>query len=138
MEQESENRLGAVKSWSRFVMRELASARQLVAHGLEISPPDSRPELSEVRSLVQPHLAILVHKRARAYSKEETGAPSDERWRSELNRFADRWAHLAANEAERAQLIAVLDQIVVDEQQRLAAESSAIPMTSRFDTSWAI
>jgi hypothetical protein len=138
MEQETENRRGAIKSWTRFVMRELASASQLVASGLAISAQDARPSLSEVRTHAQPHMAILVHKRAKASAGGEVGALAGQQWLAELDRFADRWSHLAAGDAERARLVALLDQIVAEEQQRLASQSAAIPVTSRFDTSWAI
>jgi|HubBroStandDraft_6_1064221.scaffolds.fasta_scaffold79511_4 hypothetical protein len=138
MEQESERRLGTIRSWGRYVVRELVSAKRSLENGLQISQSDSKPLLSEVHELAQPHLAILVHKRAKIISGGNAQAISDERWLTELYRFADRWSHLTANESERGRLIEALDQIVEGEQRRLAAQSSKVPVTSRFDTSWAI
>jgi hypothetical protein len=138
MEPESEKRLGVLKSWSRFVARELISARRLVAGGLEISPASNESLLAELRALARPYMAILVHKRAKASSAEGTAALVDKRWVAELTRFADNWSHLVTNGTDRAQLMEVLDQVVAEEQDRLATESVAIPVTSRFDTSWAI
>jgi len=138
MEQKSERRLGTIRSWGRYVVHELVSAKRLLESGLEISQPDSKPLLSEVHELAQPHLAILVHKRAKIISGSGAQAMSDERWSAELYRLADRWPHLITSESERGRLIEALDQIVEGEQRRLAAQSSKIPVTSRFDTSWAI
>jgi len=138
MEQKSERRLGTIRSWGRYVVHELVSAKRLLESGLEISQPDSKPLLSEVHELAQPHLAILVHKRAKIISGKSAHAMSEERWAAELYRFADRWSHLTTSESERGRLIEALDQVIEDEQRRLAAQSSTIPVTSRFDTSWAI
>jgi hypothetical protein len=114
------------------------SVRRLAADGVAILPSDAELFLSSVRAHSQPYLAILVHKRAKAYANTETSGRPDTRWSDELNRYADFWPHLAANANERAQLIDALDRIVAEEQRRLQSQSGAMPMTSRFDTSWAI
>lgn len=119
-------------------MRGLASVPQPTRAHLETSPPDDRPSSSDVRALAQPHLAILVHKRAKASAADGTLALSDKQWESELNKLAGSRVDLAANEAERVRLIKALDQVIEAEQHRLTARSAAIPMTSRFDTNWAI
>jgi hypothetical protein len=129
-------RLAAVRSWSRFVMRELASIGQLAS--LETVRSEERPTQADVRAAAEPHLPILVHKRSKAHGPG-TGEGSDPaRWLAELDRLAKRWTHLSANDAERARLVEILDRVVQAEQLKQEADSAAMPMTSRFDTSWAI
>ena len=88
----------------------------------------------EVHALVAPHLAILMHKRAKFAS---------ERWNKELSDFVQRtffWPEPAATETYgrmgRSDLAAMVDRIVIAEQERVAA-TAALPQTSRFDSSWA-
>jgi hypothetical protein len=138
VQQDSEKRLGAFKSWGRYVMRELGSARWLVAGSLNVPSTSDKPSRAEVFEHVRPYMAILVHKRARASVAEGASALTDKRWSAELNRHAANCNHLAANEAERARLIELLDQVVAEEQSRMASQAASIPVTSRFDTSWAI
>jgi hypothetical protein len=134
MDDEQGARLGAVRSWSRFVMRELASVGQLVS--LEPATPVQQPTLADVRAAAEPHLPILVHKRSKVRSVGD--CQDTARWLTELNRLANLWTHLATNDAERARLVELLDSIVQAEQVGHEAQSAAIPVTSRFDTSWAI
>jgi len=94
-----------------------------------------RPALDdEVLALVEPHLAVLVHKRAKL------GA-ADERWMRELDEFVRRtffWPEPAASEAfgcgDRRRIAETVDRIVARTQTTAAA---ALPATSRFDSSWA-
>jgi hypothetical protein len=86
----------------------------------------------EIYELVAPHLAILIHKRARFAS---------ERWSKELHDFVQRtffWPEPAATETfgklDRGALAAMVERIVIAEQARTAA---ALPQTRRFDSSWA-
>jgi hypothetical protein len=117
-------------------MRELASVGQLV--NPEPVSSEQRPTLAEVQAAVGPHLPILVHQRSKANGAGVGVCPDHQRWSAELNRLANRWTHLAANDAERARLVELLDRVVQAEQLRQEAQSAAMPMTSRFDTSWAI
>lgn len=137
MEAESERRLSVLKCWARFVTRELISAGRLVAGGLEVSPASKETLRAELCALARPHMAILVHKRSKVSSADGTAALDDKRWVAELNRFADCWGDLVTKGTDRARLMDELDQIVGEEQDRLAAKSVSIPITSRFDTSWA-
>lgn len=116
-------------------MRELASVGQLVK--FDFSSEQHGPSLQDVRATAEPHLPILVHKRGKASGNGHENATNDPRWLAELHRLALRWTHLAANDRERARLISLLDHVVGEEQQRLAEQVTAIPVTSRFDTSWA-
>lgn len=91
-----------------------------------------RPAIdSEVQALVEPHLAILAHKRAKF---------SPERWAKELDDFVGRtffWPVPAATETfgkmDRRQIAQMVDRVVVEH----VAASTALPATSRFDSSWA-
>ena len=138
MANNSEVRLGAIRSWGRHVMRELASARTLVARGLEIS--DQGPSIADIRELAEPHMAILVHKRARACAESGADVRCDKRWAEELERHASYWAGSNHIQGAIATIAALLDTVVAEEQRRLAEASQmeAMPVTSRFDTSWAI
>jgi len=98
----------------------------------------------EVRELVEPHLAILMHRRARFLSPDVNGAVQAERWAAEIDSFVDRcffWPAPACSEPHsklnRRQLAALVDHIVVDGQHRLASEKSPLPATSRFGSCWA-
>jgi hypothetical protein len=99
---------------------------------------------TDVRELVEPHLAILMHKRERFLTPDANGAPRNERWTAELDGFVERsffWPASAANEAHdkvgRRHLVNLVDRIVVAEQRKRAAMNASLPATSRFDSSWA-
>ena len=98
----------------------------------------------ELRELVEPHLAILVHRRTRFLAPDANGIVDSERWAAEIDNFVDRsffWPAPASGEAHvklnRRQLVQLVEQIVVCEQRKLAAESGPLPATSRFDSCWA-
>ena len=139
MKKSSEARLGTIKSWSRHVFKELATVRRLLGKGIALEPSERGFVREEVLTLVVPHLAVLVHKRAKIGNHDGAGTADKTRWTAGLSQFADRWPHLAANAVERSKLVAELDRIVAAEQKRLAdaARAPAVPVTSRFDTSWA-
>jgi hypothetical protein len=93
----------------------------------------------EVFALVEPHLAILIHKRAKALSSGAHG-----RWAQELDDFVRRtffWPEPAATEAfgqmDRRELARMVDRVVAAEQAHGEAVAAAMPQTSRFDSSWA-
>lgn len=104
-----------------------------------------RAELeSETLAVVEPHLAILVHKRARYLAPAEDGTVRHQRWDKELDDFVGRtffWPLLAPTEAfgtlNRAQIALIVDRIVVRERDRQSAAAAMLPATSRFDSSWA-
>ena len=139
MKESSEARLGTIKSWGRYVLKELATVRRLLDDGIALGKSERGFVRDEVLTLVEPHLAVLVHKRAKIRSHDGAETADETRWAAELGQFASRWPHLAANAVERSTLVAVLDRIVAAEQKRLAdaTRSPDVPVTSRFDTSWA-
>ncbi|HEY2071523.1 MAG TPA: hypothetical protein VGG48_18330 [Rhizomicrobium sp.] len=90
----------------------------------------------ELQALAAPHMAVLAHKRTRL-------ALQDEKWVGELTEFVSRtlWPHLKDSEhltGRSAHCVAeLLDEIVAVEQRAVAAASTVVPLTSRFDASWA-
>jgi hypothetical protein len=110
---------------------------RLLRQGIDM-PVDWQPALhSELRALAEPHMAVLVHKRAKLVQ-----ALQDERWASDLVDFVGRivWPHLNASEhlggRDQNCVAELLDEIVAVEQ-RAVARVVPVPLTSRFDTSWA-
>ncbi|HEY1632263.1 MAG TPA: hypothetical protein VGF56_13180 [Rhizomicrobium sp.] len=108
---------------------------RLLRQGIEM-PTEWQPALhDELRALAAPHMAVLVHKRAKL-------ALEDERWVADLREFVGRivWPHLNGSEhlggRNQSCVAELLDDIVAVEQ-RAAARVVAVPLTSRFDTSWA-
>ena len=103
---------------------------------------EPRPSLElEVRELVEPQLAILVHKRTRYLTPDETGAVLNERWSDELYGFVERsffWPSSGDTQRkpDRRHLVKLVDQIVAAEQGK-AAQKSPLPATSRFESAWA-
>jgi hypothetical protein len=110
---------------------------RLLKQGIDV-PMEWQPALhDELRALAQPHMAVLVHKRAKLVQ-----ALQDERWASDLVDFVGRivWPHLSASEhlggRDQNCVAELLDEIVAVEQ-RAVARIAPVPLTSRFDTSWA-
>jgi hypothetical protein len=88
----------------------------------------------EVEALVEPHLAILVHKRAKF---------GDERWVQEVDAFVSRtffWPEPAATETfgklDRRQIAQMVDRVVAEARER-EPQAAPLPATSRFGASWA-
>jgi hypothetical protein len=99
---------------------------------------------NELRALVDPHLAILVHKRAKLLAPGHDFAARSARWVQELDAFVNRtffWPQPATTEAhggvDRRHIARFVDGIVADEQVRIMAAPAALPTTSRFDSHWA-
>lgn len=138
MKTDPEVRLGTLKCWGRHVMRELASASAFVARGLEMQ--DETPTIADIRALAEPHMPVLLHKRAKAGGGGLLDAMDDKRWTEELQRHAAQWAGADQSRGTLAAFVTLLDRVVAEEQTRLAevARMEPMPMTSRFDTSWAI
>jgi hypothetical protein len=89
----------------------------------------------EIHAVVEPHMAILLHKKAKY------GA---ERWAKEVEDFVSRaffWPEPAATDTfgrmDRRQIAQMVDRILDEEQTRAAARPAELPQTSRFGSSWA-
>jgi hypothetical protein len=117
-------------SLARSIREAFGEVAALLFGSATFSP---RPAVDqEVLALVEPHLAILSHKRAKFAA---------ERWTRELDAFVSRtffWPVPAQTETfvkmDRGQLAAMVDRIVVEEQARMAALAATLPTTSRFDS----
>lgn len=95
----------------------------------------------EVRELVEPQLAILVHKRTRFLTPDANGAVRADRWTDELYGFVERsffWpsSNDAQRKPDRRHLVKLVDRIVAAEQEK-EAQQSPLPATSRFGSAWA-
>ena len=102
------------------------------------------PFEDELRTLVKPHLAILVHKRTKLLAPGDNLEARNARWAEELDAFINRtffWPQPAATEAhgrvDRRHIARFVDDIVAEEQARDMAAGQSLPTTSRFDSSWA-
>jgi hypothetical protein len=98
----------------------------------------------ELRALVEPHLAILVHKRTRLLAPGHDFTARSARWVQELDAFVNRtffWPQPATTEAhgtvDRRHITRFVDGILAGEQVRVMAEPEALPATSRFGSCWA-
>jgi hypothetical protein len=96
---------------------------------------------SEVYELVEPHLAIMVHKRRKFIGDD---AREHELWAKELDAFVGRtffWPTPAATEAfaryDRRKIGKMVDKIVAHEQFKQNLAEAVLPQTSRFGASWA-
>jgi hypothetical protein len=130
-------RIEGIERAGRPVKEAVREVWRLLKQGIEV-PGDWQPALQgELQALAEPHMAVLVHKRAKLVQ-----ALQDERWAGELVDFVARivWPHIRQSEhlAGRDQncVAELLDEIVAAEQ-RAAIAAAPIPLTSRFDTSWA-
>ena len=118
-----------------------ASAREvwhLLRAGIDV-PLHAHDALEQdLRTLAEPHMAVLVHKRTKLAAGGDSvlhGA-----WLAELSAFAERVGRYLAVDLgdDRRRVIGLLDDIVANEQDRLAdAAGDPIPVTSRFDMRWA-
>jgi hypothetical protein len=116
---------------------------RLLKQGIDFSSSIEPKLQSELRELAAPHMAVLVHKRARVGAT--TGTIEDEQWFGELGDFVSRmlWPYLqdstVLNGRSKNCVAELLDDIVAAEQRNVhdLAMADIIPRTSRFDTSWA-
>jgi hypothetical protein len=128
----------AGESTGRHLIGAAKEVWQLLKRGVDFPADRQSPLQDELRELAAPHLAVLAHKRAKLVQ-----ALQDERWAGELGDFVGRilWPHIATSEAlegrNQSCIAELLDEIVAAEQHAVAAQTEAIPLTSRFDTSWA-
>ena len=96
---------------------------------------------SEVYELVEPHLAILVHKRRKFFGHD---VREHELWEKEVDAFVGRtffWPTPATTEAfakcDRRKIDVMVDRIVANEQFKQDLAEAVLPQTSRFGASWA-
>ena len=115
---------------------------RLLKQGIELSSSIEPKLQGEVRELAAPHMAVLVHKRAKVGAT--MGTLEDEQWFGELGDFVSRmlWPYLqesaVLNGRSKNCVAELLDDIVAAEQRNHdLAMADIIPRTSRFDTSWA-
>jgi hypothetical protein len=104
-----------------------------------VFPLDGRHPLEgELRALAQPYMPVLVHKRAKLANESEFILGG--RWLDELVEFAERViCYLEAEWLDRRQIVGLLDDIIAEEQQKIAdaLRRETVPVTSRFDMRWA-
>jgi hypothetical protein len=121
----------------------IGGAWRLVKQSTHISTAMNASLRAELRALSEPHLPVLIHKRAK-YLGQNSGA-SDGRWSTELDDFVTHmvWPYLfdvpdVYGKSSKRRAAEMLDEIIRAEQRRIAATTSNddIPHTSRFDTSW--
>jgi len=116
---------------------------RLLKQGIDFSSSVEPKLQSEVRELAAPHMAVLVHKRAKVGAT--TGTIEDEQWLGELGDFVSRmlWPYLqessVLNGRSKNCVAELLDDIVAAEQRHFCdmAMADIMPRTSRFDNSWA-
>jgi hypothetical protein len=114
----------------------IAEVWRLLKQGIDIPAAWHAPLQDELRDLAQPYMAILMYKRAKF------GA-DDARWTSELVGFVTTklWIHIQGSASlegrNQAHVAELVDGIVAAEIRRERAREEALPLTSRFDTSWA-
>lgn len=128
---------GNIRYWGRHVVKELARVGTLVSSTWDGISATAQARETELRELAAPHLAVLVHKRCKACGPDGTNPFEDRRWPAELEQHVRRWFPDAQIQ-ERIHVAGCLDRIVAEEQKRVSSQPAAVPMTSRFDTSWAI
>jgi len=116
---------------------------RLLKQGIDFSSSVEPKLQSEVRELAAPHMAVLVHKRAKVGAT--MGTIEDEQWLGELGDFVSRmlWPYLqessVLNGRSKNCVAELLDDIVAAEQRHFCdmAMADIMPRTSRFDNSWA-
>lgn len=110
---------------------ELESAFRLFQQGIDFPPSFDRSLESELHELLAPHLAVLVYKRGKF-------AGSD-RWVQDLEEFVDGEIrpYLSPANASVRRLEKIVDRLIAS-HQTTSALADIMPLTSRFDTSWAM
>jgi hypothetical protein len=112
----------------------IAEVWRLLKNGIDIPPLWNTSLTEELKMLASGHMAILMYKRAKF------GA--DLRWQEELREFVAEKVcpHLAKAgvPVSKSHVADVLDEIIATELLRESAREAALPLTSRFDTSWAV
>jgi hypothetical protein len=115
---------------------------RLLAQGIDEAPSGRRAFERELAGIVESHLPVLVHKRAKMFVATDEGAM--ERWILELHCFMDRIVLPQMSEdrdyaeRHRAQVAAVLDGQIAREQNSSAMRiaEDGLPRVMHFGSSW--
>ncbi len=120
----------------------IGAIRQVIGflvQGVEFEADGWRAFENEMKDLIAPHMAVLVHRRAKLLDGE-----SRERWSDELDDFMRRsqWPLLgderAYAERNRSFVTLMLDVAIADAQRHAnAAHAEIIPTVSRYGAAWA-
>jgi|SRR6185295_5854560 hypothetical protein len=120
----------------------IGALKQVVAffvQGINLDAVRRQAFENDLKELIAPHLAVLVHRRAKLLT-----SAGQERWSDELDAFLRQslWPLLGADKdyADRNRIFVtlVVDVAIEQEQKRQAqAGAAVIPLVSRFDASWA-
>jgi hypothetical protein len=96
---------------------------------------------TDVRTLVEPVLPLLMHKREKSFASSEISAP-EQRWRDEIAYYVDRilWPMLAVDEDSRGRVrtrvIGLVDALVTA-QQAHTDDVTADPQPMVWRSGWA-
>ena len=108
-----------------------------------LSPDAERLHDDALREVVEPHLAWLMHKRAKHLTPDSSGTSSPERWARELDDFVNRTFFWPPPEpvrgygkSSRSDIAYRVDRIVTRAQNQ-ESERAHLPATSRFGSGWA-
>ena len=120
----------------------VGAIRQVVGflvQGMEFEAEGWRAFESEMRELIAPHMAVLMHRRAKLLDGSD-----GVRWADELDGFMRQslWPLLGDDrdyaDRNRTFVTLMLDVAIAEEQRRTASLQAAVmPMVSRFDAAWA-
>jgi hypothetical protein len=120
------------------IANELATVWRFLKQGVDFPLDGRHPLEGELRALAGPYMPVLVHKRVKLADESEFILGG--RWLDELAEFAERVVcYLEAEWLDRRQIVGLLDDIIAEEQQKIAdaLRRESVPVTSRFDMSWA-
>ncbi|HEX4302237.1 MAG TPA: hypothetical protein VHZ78_05560 [Rhizomicrobium sp.] len=120
----------------------MGAIRQVVGflvQGIEFEADGWRAFENEMKDLIAPHMAVLVHRRTKLLDGSD-GA----RWSDELDTFMRQnlWPLLGDErdyaDRNRTFVTLMLDVAIAEEQRRASvAHTAVMPMVSRFDAAWA-
>jgi hypothetical protein len=122
--------------------RVIGAFRQVVGflvQGIDFEANGWRAFESEMRELIAPHMAVLVHRRTKLLDGSDGS-----RWSEELDTFMRNslWPLLGDDrdyaDRNRNFVTLMLDVAIAEEQRRAhAARTSELPFVRSFDASWA-
>ncbi|MBV9542307.1 MAG: hypothetical protein JO167_13675 [Alphaproteobacteria bacterium] len=122
--------------------RVLGAFKQVVGflvQGIDFEAAGWRAFETEMRELIQPHMAVLVHRRAKLLDGSDGS-----RWSAELDAFLrDGLMPLLGDERDyaernRAFVSLMLDVAIAEEQRRTYEQrTTELPFARSFDASWA-
>ena len=110
-----------------------------LTQGMEFDSGDWQVFEAQMRELIQPHMAVLVHRRIKLLDGSDGAS-----WWEELDRFMDAslWP-LLGDEREYADnnrtFVTLMLDIAISEEQgrRAAARSDLLPHVARYGSAWA-